>query len=65
MRNSEIIERCTGKLDMSMEEAEWVTANLYTYALPDWSEWSWGQIDRCLKDVLAFKDPAFRAQFGL
>lgn len=55
MSNNEIIKRCTDKLSMSPVEAKWVAENLYTYALPDFSEWSWSQIDTCLKDVLFFK----------
>jgi hypothetical protein len=56
MNTNEIIKRCVEKLGMSPEEARWVAENLYNYASPDFSEWSWEQIDECFKDVLFFKD---------
>lgn len=55
MSNNEIIERCVEKLGMSPEGAKWVAENLYTYECPDFSEWSWAQIDTCFRDVLWFK----------
>lgn len=55
MRNDQIIKRCTEKLGMSPEDAKWVAENLYTYACPDFSEWSWEEIDTCFTDVLFFK----------
>lgn len=56
MKTAEIITRCTDKLGMTPEEAEWVAENLYNYEVPDWSEWTWRQIDECFKGVLWFKD---------
>lgn len=50
MNKHNIIKRCI-KLGMKNCEAEWIADNIYTYALPDWSEWSWGQIDRCLREL--------------
>lgn len=55
MGSNQIIARCI-KLGMSSVDAKWVAANLYTYACPDFSEWSWGQIDTCFRDALFFKD---------
>lgn len=43
-------------LGMSAADAQWVADNLYSYVCPDWSEWSWRQIDESLRDVLFFKD---------
>lgn len=40
---------------MSLTDAQWVAEKLYDYAIPDFSEWSWAQIDECLRDVLWFK----------
>lgn len=56
MNSKQIIERCVTRLGMTQEQAEWVAKNLYTYAAPDFSEWSWEQIDECFRDVLWFKD---------
>lgn len=55
MRNSEIIKRCMDKLKMTQAEAEWVAEHLYNYVVPDFSEWSWAQIDQAFRDVLWFK----------
>jgi hypothetical protein len=55
MMTQEIIERCTSKFGMSLVDARWVAERLYDYAMPDFSEWSWSQIDECFKDVLWFK----------
>lgn len=55
MRDQQVINRCTGKLGMSDSDAAWVAENLYIYACPDFSEWSWWQIDACFRDVLWFK----------
>lgn len=55
MKNQQIINRCTQQLGMSLEDAKWVAENLYTYACPDFSEWSWGEIDTCFRDVLFFR----------
>lgn len=55
MGDREIIKRCVQNLGMSLENAQWVADNLYTYDCPDFSEWSWAQIDTCFKDVLFFK----------
>ena len=54
MRNSEIIKRCVEKLGMTLETAKWVAENLYIYAVPDFSEWSWREIDQCFRDVAWF-----------
>lgn len=54
MRNGEIIKRCVDSLGMALAVAEWVAENLYTYAMPDFSEWSWGEIDQCFRDVAWF-----------
>lgn len=56
MKTEEIVQRCTTKLKMTAEEALWVAENLYMYEVPDWSEWSWQQIDECFRGVLWFKD---------
>lgn len=55
MSTKEIISRCISKLGMREEEAKWVCENLYRYSVPDWSEMSWGEIDRMLLDTLKFK----------
>lgn len=55
MNTKQIISRCTDKLEMTQEQAKWVADNLYNYAVPDWSEMSWRQIDQCLRDTLLFK----------
>jgi hypothetical protein len=55
MTTTQIIKRCTEKLGMTPDEAKWVAENLYTYECPDWSEWSWQQIDTCLRGVLFFR----------
>lgn len=55
MKTSEIINRCVDKLGMSPDDAKWVADNLYTYECPDFSEWSWEQIDTSFRDVLWFK----------
>lgn len=54
MQDREIVKRCL-ELGMSQDEANWVVAHLYDYAQPDWSEWSWDEIDECLRDVLWFR----------
>lgn len=59
MSEQEIVDRCVSKLGMSRPVAEWVAANLYDYIVPDWSEWSWRQIDEALRDVQSFyKEPS-------
>lgn len=55
MQARQIVERCTSKLGMSESDAQWVAEKLYDYAMPDFSEWSWKQIDECFNDVLWFK----------
>lgn len=55
MSASKIITRCVETLGMTPEQAKWVADNLYTYDCPDFSEWSWSQIDTCFRDVLWFK----------
>lgn len=55
MRDSDIIRLCIDKLKMTPEEAEWVVGHLYDYVVPDFSEWSWAQIDQAFRDVLWFK----------
>lgn len=55
MRNSEIIKRCVETLKMTQAEAEWVAEHLYDYVVPDFSEWSWAQIDQSFRDVLWFR----------
>lgn len=55
MTNDEIVHRCVSKLGMSPEEGQWVADHVYDYFVPDWSEWSWQQIDQCLGDVLFFR----------
>lgn len=56
MQDSETLKRCTEKLGMSTNDAQWVLEHLYDYAMPNFSEWSWAQIDECFRDVLWFKD---------
>jgi len=55
MTNQQIIERCLNQLGTSKEEARWVADHLYDYCLPDFSEWSWAQIDEAFTDTLWFK----------
>lgn len=55
MGKQKIIERCTTKLGMTQEEAQWVADNLYRYYMPDWSEWDWPEIDETLQATLTFK----------
>jgi len=55
MSTKQIIERCVSKLGMSDGDAQWVAEHLYDYCLPDFSEWSWGQIDEAFTDTLWFK----------
>lgn len=55
MREEEIRQRCTRELGMSDEEAQFVVNNLYVYAMPDFSEWDWTEIDQCFRDVLWFR----------
>lgn len=54
MNSNQIFKRCVETLGMSPECAEYVADNLYTYAVPDFSEWSWSEIDQCFRDVAWF-----------
>jgi hypothetical protein len=55
MTNQQIVQRCTLKLKMSIVDAQWVANHLYDYCVPDFSEWSWAQIDGAFTDTLWFK----------
>lgn len=52
MSEEKIIAHCVGKLKMSKADAELVAKNIYIYDSPDWSEWSWSQINNCFRGVL-------------
>jgi hypothetical protein len=52
MKRENIIAHCTGKLKMTASEAQIVADNIYIYDEPDWSEWSWRQINNCFRGVL-------------
>lgn len=62
MRDEKIIERCTTKLGMTQEQAQTVVDNIYTYFMPDWSEWSWSKIDRMFRDTLRLATVAAKSQ---
>lgn len=52
MKTEQIIEHCIKRLKMTPEQAALVAENIYIYDMPDWSEWSWRQINACFRGVL-------------
>lgn len=52
MKREQIVSYCVTKLKMTASEAEIVVDNVYIYDMPDWSEWSWRQINACFRGVL-------------
>lgn len=52
MKRETIISHCVTKLKMTPRDAEIVADNIYIYDMPDWSEWSWRQINGCFRGVL-------------
>lgn len=55
MSREKIIERCVIKLKMTQQDAEWVADNLDWFYEPNWSEWSWRQIDKMFRETLTYK----------
>lgn len=52
MSNEQIKNHCTTRLKMTPAQAQIVVDNLYTLALPDFSEMSWRELNQIFRDVL-------------
>ncbi len=52
MSDEAIKKHCVERLKMTTEQAQIVVDNLYTFAVPDFSEMSWRQLNEIFRDVL-------------